>query len=601
MRRALWRLFLTISLAVGPYGFLRGAAGRVPVSAVSIMQRCLENSFYGLDLAKTRNLRKEFPLKEVVSFFHCKTCLGDRFLEKSLTSPLLIYTGDAEGDADCVLRSRRHAIKSIVEDGILRSELQNFLTSACEGEMVIDSLLKEGSRELSVFKLAKDPESSFFTKIWSKAAASMICSPLAHATLVLVGLWSVYAMPGAIKSGIRNSFDWIASSKNIFDKAFGYSILIGQPILSVWSMCNSIIFNLDYLFKKPQDQRRALHEVSRFIDAATRMEALLKQHGIKTQFSINKIKSKDCLQLINTLKRSPYTNKEQRVFNGFGVFATFYKFFKAVGQLDELFCFVGEVDALCSIATKMSEGQKALEEDEKGAAQANFCFARFVEGDRPRIIAENSWNLFVKKKPVKNSLYITKNSIITGPSSGGKTTFMKILWENILFAQTFGFATGSKFECTPFSHIYSYFSKSDNPEKGQSLFQAEVSHCIQGVKALQSAKEKNSKAFVIIDEPLTGTMPSEGGMCAREMMKKICKLYDKDGLFVCSTHYPELTELAREGLCENYCVMHPVARGTPGSSNNYRLLRGVNINYAVGTLAIVKKLFAKLHSSPQTK
>jgi DNA mismatch repair protein MutS len=135
--------------------------------------------------------------------------------------------------------------------------------------------------------------------------------------------------------------------------------------------------------------------------------------------------------------------------------------------------------------------------------------------------------------------------IITGPNAGGKSTFVKALFTNIVLAQAFGVTTCSQMQLTPFEHISTQMNVPDSNGK-ESLFQAEMNRCKQ---KLDLAKAGGFTA-IALDEIFSSTEPVEGIAAAYAVAKRIGSYANV--MAVVSTHYHYLTNLAKVEDYENY-------------------------------------------------
>ena len=90
------------------------------------------------------------------------------------------------------------------------------------------------------------------------------------------------------------------------------------------------------------------------------------------------------------------------------------------------------------------------------------------------------------KNPVKNSINLDKNRIITGPNAAGKTTILKATILNTIFSQQFGMGF-IKNDLLPFHYIHCYINIPDTCGR-DSLFQAEARRCKDILDIIKTTK-----------------------------------------------------------------------------------------------------------------
>lgn len=142
---------------------------------------------------------------------------------------------------------------------------------------------------------------------------------------------------------------------------------------------------------------------------------------------------------------------------------------------------------------------------------------------------------------VANPAALDKNIILTGPNAAGKTTYCRGLLANILLGQTLGIVCARKATMSvPFDGIISFMRIND--ETGStSLFEAEVERCVEMWKV---AEESQGRVFMVLDEPMHATPPTEGAAAAMAFMKGLAKMGTVR--VVATTHYAPITSLAFE-------------------------------------------------------
>ena len=159
-------------------------------------------------------------------------------------------------------------------------------------------------------------------------------------------------------------------------------------------------------------------------------------------------------------------------------------------------------------------------------------YALFID-DSKKTIFENSYYACLKNSnPVKNTIRLKKNMIITGPNASGKTTVLKSTLINILFSQQFGCGFYDSAKIKPFNHIHCYLNIPDTSGR-DSLFQAEARRCKEILDAI--SVNKKDTHFCAFDELYSGTNPEEAEQSATAFMKYITKYKNVSCLL--TTHF----------------------------------------------------------------
>jgi len=191
--------------------------------------------------------------------------------------------------------------------------------------------------------------------------------------------------------------------------------------------------------------------------------------------------------------------------------------------------------------------------------------------DSKKITLENSYYAPLKQSnPVKNTIRLHKNMIITGPNASGKTTILKSTLINILFSQQFGCGFYDSAKLKPFDSIHCYLNIPDTSGR-DSLFQAEARRCKEILDSISESSDKTH--LCIFDELYSGTNPEEAEQSATAFMKyitkfkkvsclltthfmKVCKKLDKSK---CIANYRMITEKKDEHLLYTYVLREGIS------------------------------------------
>jgi hypothetical protein len=142
-----------------------------------------------------------------------------------------------------------------------------------------------------------------------------------------------------------------------------------------------------------------------------------------------------------------------------------------------------------------------------------------------------------------------RTMLITGANGTGKSTYIKSIIECIILSQTIGIAPAEKFILTPFKNITTYLNIPDCQGK-ESLFQAEMSRCLNQLNILEKSEQDGEFSFNIMDEIFVSTNYQEGMSGAYAIIKQLGK-YEKC-INIITTHYDVLAEIPELQLSKYY-------------------------------------------------
>jgi len=252
----------------------------------------------------------------------------------------------------------------------------------------------------------------------------------------------------------------------------------------------------------------------------------------------------DLAQLFELFQRATFEKKADFFFNrGNTLVAWNLLHDKKVQQkLEKGLVALAEVDMYASIANLFNESQNQ---------RVKFSFPTYnTDSETPIVNIKGYWNPFVDPAiAVKNSSLFgdtqqTRNGIISGPNSAGKSTILKSLTLAIILAQSIGIAPADAMEFTPFTYVASYMETKGSVTDKTSQFQSEVIRANELQKTIRILQEFAKRfAFVILDELFSGTSPDEGMAFAYATAEEIGK--EPNGMCLIATHYELLTLLAK--------------------------------------------------------
>ncbi|MFT3904397.1 MAG: hypothetical protein QM727_14600 [Niabella sp.] len=189
-----------------------------------------------------------------------------------------------------------------------------------------------------------------------------------------------------------------------------------------------------------------------------------------------------------------------------------------------LFRYVGEIDSSISIASLR-------------AGSGQICKPVFTDAEK-KMCAKDLYHPLIEDC-VPNSIKVDGKSIlITGSNMSGKSSFLRTVAVNALFAQTIYTCFASEFH-TPFVRLSSSIRIDDSMAEGKSYYFEEVS--VIG-KLVKEASEEPQNLF-ILDEVFKGTNTVERIAAAKAILTY---LNQHDNIVFVSTHDIELAELLKE-------------------------------------------------------
>ena len=192
-----------------------------------------------------------------------------------------------------------------------------------------------------------------------------------------------------------------------------------------------------------------------------------------------------------------------------------------IDRLEELYLKLGELDCTLAIASYI-KGRK-------------HCRAQIIP--QKRIDTKQIYHPLVKN-PVYNDFTAERGVLITGSNASGKSTFLKAVAVNVLFAQTFGLAFADSFATGKF-RIYTSMALADNILANESYYVVEA----RSIKRMCDTAAPD--CLFIIDEVLRGTNTVERIAAATNILKYLC---DSGALCFAATHDRELTLLLEDKM-----------------------------------------------------
>lgn len=239
-------------------------------------------------------------------------------------------------------------------------------------------------------------------------------------------------------------------------------------------------------------------------------------------------------------------------------------FYKAVNSINKykddferMYTIIGEIDTYVSIASYKS-GLNYYTEPEF-------------------ILTGNKFNLNIKdiyhpllEDPVPYSIELfNKGALVTGSNASGKSTFLRTIGINTIFAQTMGFTLATDYT-TSFFKLLTSIGTVDSIVEGDSYFMAEAKSLLRVLNEL----DPNQPVLCILDEIFRGTNTAERISAASESLDYMIQ---KNCCVIAATHDLELTSIVddnynnyhfKETIDQNDINFDYILRNGPCTSRN---------------------------------
>jgi DNA mismatch repair ATPase MutS len=338
------------------------------------------------------------------------------------------------------------------------------------------------------------------------------------------------------------------------------AILFSQPYFIAVLAC--YVYLIIYVHNRESANVKAVGIVY-LRDLITSAKSLSKIQNHELRKHINEIKI--LLKQLNEIDKATFLI---RVVNSFGGLlemflipflieeSTYYRISgKLIEQKDiilKLYCLVGELDALTSVAIYEEYNKQKCTKPKF----INETSLRIKDGIHPLL-----------KNPVENSIEIyNKGIVLTGTNMSGKSTFLRMISTNIILAQTFDFVLAKEYEGC-FFYVVSSISPQDDLVNGKSYYLAEGESVLRIIKSLKHG----APVFCPIDEIFRGTNPLERISSSSAILKYINK---RNSICIVATHDKELSNMLKENY-DFYYFSENVDKKN-GLSFDYKIKKGVS-------------------------
>ncbi len=236
-----------------------------------------------------------------------------------------------------------------------------------------------------------------------------------------------------------------------------------------------------------------------------------------------------------------------------------------VQDVDTLFSTIGYLEAAIAIVAYRASLSHA------------YCVPVLREEGEAYLKGENLYHPLITD-PVKNSIEARRGVLLTGSNASGKSTFLKTVALNAIFAQTIHTVLADSYESSYF-HICSSMALRDDLGSGESYYIVEI----RAIKRILDIVSKGThKVLCFVDEVLRGTNTVERVSASTEILKSLAK---DSVISFAATHDVELTQLLEKEY-DNYHFEEEIVDNDV--CFNYRLLDGkATTRNAIKLLAVM--------------
>ncbi len=231
-------------------------------------------------------------------------------------------------------------------------------------------------------------------------------------------------------------------------------------------------------------------------------------------------------------------------------------------NIDKYLSELGYIDACISISLY----RESLNE---------FCIPNILD-NKEQYIKINGLYHPLLNKPVSNNIVANGGILLTGANASGKSTFLRAVALNVLFAQTIHTCCCLEYNAPTF-RIISSMSVSDSITKNESFYIAEI----KALKRIIDASDISDsvKVLCFVDEVLRGTNTKERIASSTNILRYL----NERALCFAATHDIELTYLLEEhftnyhfdeDVCEkDISFSYKLKTGRAQSTNAIKLLK----------------------------
>lgn len=208
------------------------------------------------------------------------------------------------------------------------------------------------------------------------------------------------------------------------------------------------------------------------------------------------------------------------------------------------------------------------------AQDKRFCAPIWLDRTSDNLLKLTNFYDISLKNPKKSSITFTRttgHACLTGPNRGGKSSSLRGILQNILWAQTYGLVPCDRYEGHIFSWIVSSLRAEDRPGES-SLFEREVEIAVNILKKAAQSNKGRGQGLVLIDELFHSTNPPDGEKSAQIFLSRLWP--NKNVVSCISTHVYRLVEDADDSI-QKLCCLATVNPNNKSIEYTYTLQHGI--------------------------
>lgn len=360
-------------------------------------------------------------------------------------------------------------------------------------------------------------------------------------------------------------------------------LTVFYPMAGITALIGGVLFNFVRYFKKKGDIEPYLISFSylmRILTSAKNVERILKEQSVLIDDAEELYENRQVFQRF--LNHSYWIMSPGRMQGSSDPLELLADYLRMIFHLD-LMKFNHMLGIVCSKEKQLGRIMEIMGELDASVSVA--CYREFLTqngdvwsypefGAKKQIILEEGYHPLIDK-PVVNSIETEQNILLTGSNASGKSTFLKMVAINVLFAQTIHMTLARRYLAC-FFRVYSSMALRDDIVSGESYYLTEIKAL---KRILDQIDTHTVPVLCLVDEVLRGTNTVERIAASTEILTH---LSGRNMLCFAATHDIELTRLLnqdyinhhfREEIEQNEIVFsYKLYKGEAKSRNAIRLL-----------------------------
>lgn len=360
-------------------------------------------------------------------------------------------------------------------------------------------------------------------------------------------------------------------------------LTVFYPMAGITALIGGVLFNFVRYFKKKGDIEPYLISFSylmRILTSAKNVERILKEQSVLIEDAEELYENRQVFQRF--LNHSYWIMSPGRMQGSSDPLELLADYLRMIFHLD-LMKFNHMLGIVCSKEKQLGRIMEIMGELDASVSVA--CYREFLTqngdvwsypefGAKKQIILEEGYHPLIDK-PVVNSIETEQNILLTGSNASGKSTFLKMVAINVLFAQTIHMTLARRYLAC-FFRVYSSMALRDDIVSGESYYLTEIKAL---KRILDQIDTHTVPVLCLVDEVLRGTNTVERIAASTEILTH---LSGRNMLCFAATHDIELTRLLNQDyinyhFCEeieqNEIVFsYKLYKGEAKSRNAIRLL-----------------------------